>query len=84
MKQRVRVGRIDLDLRGVAPATARAAAEALGPPLQRALAEGEGGFVGATRIDAGRIGAGAAPGAAGLAESIAARIARQLRAGGGR
>jgi hypothetical protein len=34
---RLRIGRLDLDLRGVAPATAEAAARALGPALARAL-----------------------------------------------
>jgi hypothetical protein len=84
MKQRVHIGGIHVDLRGVAPATARAAAQALGPALQRALAESDGGFASATRIDAGRIGAGASTGAGSLAEAVAMRIARQVRGGGGR
>lgn len=84
MKQRVRIGRIDLDLRGVDPATAREAAQALGPALQRALAGGDRRFANASRIDAGRLGAGRSAAAGSLAEAIAARIAQQARHGGGR
>ena len=37
VRRHLRVGRLDLDLRGIAPETAEAAARALGPALARAL-----------------------------------------------
>lgn len=73
--RRVRIERVELDLRGIAPATAEAAARALGPALLEALASEPGRFAAAGRIDAGRIASAAAPRAESLAHDIARRIA---------
>jgi hypothetical protein len=73
--RRVRIERVELDLRGIAPATAEAAARALGPALVEALRSEPGRFAAAERIDAGRIASAAAPRAASLAGDIARRIA---------
>jgi hypothetical protein len=86
---RLRIGRLDLDLRGVAPATAEAAARALGPALARVLTQSRDlGFGirdsrpavrGALdRIEAGRIDSPASPDARDLAARIAQRIAHAL------
>jgi hypothetical protein len=72
--RRVRIDRLELDLRGIAPATADAAARALGPALARTLASPPAHFAPAGRIDAGRIVSPASPGA----NDLAARIARHL------
>ncbi|MGH8637903.1 MAG: hypothetical protein ACREUZ_12290, partial [Burkholderiales bacterium] len=62
-----------------APATAEAAARALGPALARKL-EADAGNIGATRrIDAGRLAASASPEPGALAAGIAQRIAASLR-----
>jgi hypothetical protein len=88
---RLRIGRLDLDLRGIAPGTAEAAARALGPALSQALTQGsasaargfgpgiEGSrFASADRIDAGRIDSPASPEPHDLAARIAQRIAHAL------
>ena len=91
---RLRIGRLDLDLRGVAPATAEAAARALGPALARALTSRspdsgfgirdsgfetrDSRFRSADRIDAGRIESPASPDAHDLAARLAQRIAQAL------
>ena len=74
-RRRVRIDRLELDLRGIAPATAEAAARALGPALAKALAPQHAHLAPADRIDAGRIASPAAPGAHDLAAGIAQRIA---------
>jgi len=76
--QRLRIERIDLDLRGIEPATAQALARALGPALAQALEVRQGGIVPAERIDVGRIASRASPRAQDLASGIAQRIARSL------
>ena len=91
VRRHLRVGRLDLDLRGIAPETAEAAARALGPALARALQVrsasrlGESGpgirdsrFRPADRIDAGRIESPASHTAHDLAARIARRIAHAL------
>jgi hypothetical protein len=77
--RRVHVDRLELDLRGIDPATAQAAARALGPALARALANRSGQFRAAACADAGQVGAPspAAPGT--LAADIAHRIAGTIR-----
>jgi hypothetical protein len=80
--RRIHIDRLELDVRGIAPAAAEGAARALGPALTRALA---GGNVGVTRdgraahterADAGRLVApSASPEAGDLAALVAARIA---------
>jgi hypothetical protein len=83
--RRLRIGRLDLDLRGIAPATAEASARALGPALASTLAHSRDlGFgmldseVAVDRIDAGRIDSSASPEAHDLAVRIAQRIAQAL------
>lgn len=77
--RRVRIDRLELDLRGIAPATAEAAARALGPALAAALAPHHGHVAPAERIDAGRLTANASPTAHDLAARIAERIAVATR-----
>ena len=78
-RRRVRIGRLDLDLRGISPDTAEATARALRPALTRALTPHHVASVGADRIDAGRITSPASPSTHDLAAGIAARIAQSLR-----
>lgn len=80
-QRRLRIERLELDLRGIAPATAEAAARALGPALAQALAPHHALIGPADRIDAGRIASPASPGALELATSIAQRIADSARQG---
>jgi len=80
-RRRLRIDRLELDLRGIAPATAEAAARALGPALADALAPHHAHIAPADRIDAGRIASPASPGADDLAASIARRIAGAARRG---
>jgi hypothetical protein len=77
--RRIRIERLELDLRGIAPATADAAARALGPALADALASRKAHVASADRIDAGRIVSPASPDAKDLAGGIARRIARTIR-----
>jgi hypothetical protein len=76
--RRLRIDRVELDLRGITPATAEAAARALGPALARALASHHAQIVPAERIDAGRIATPASPAAHDLAAGIARRILRSV------
>jgi hypothetical protein len=78
-RRRLHIDRLELDLRGVAPATAEAAARALGPALAQALVPLDGNVAPAERIDAGRIASPASPSASDLAAGIAQRIARSVR-----
>jgi hypothetical protein len=75
---RLRIARLDLDLRGIAPATGEAAARALGPALARTLGQRQPRFEPADRIDAGRIHSPGSPDPHGLAVQIAQRIAHAL------
>ena len=78
--RRVRIERLELDLRGIAPDVAQAAARALGAALAQALAAApRARFEPAERIDAGRIASPAAPSAHDLATGIAGRIAASAR-----
>ena len=78
-RRRLHIERLELDLRGVAPATAEATAQALGPALARALAVDAGDIAVKQRIDAGRIATPAMPQPGALAEGVAQRIAGSLR-----
>lgn len=78
-RQRLHIERLELDLRGIAPATAQAVAEALGPALARQLAQTAHSAQPAQRIDAGRIACAAAPEPAALAATLAGRIAARSR-----
>ena len=77
-RRRVRIERLELDVRGVAPATANAAAHALGPALARTLASRSVRVAAADRIDAGRIVGSASPDAHDLVTRIARRIASTI------
>jgi hypothetical protein len=83
-RSRLRVERLELDMRGIAPATAQAAAEGLGAALGRALAGGAAPAIRpapARHLDAGRIASPAAPDPDGLAARIAQRIVGSVRRG---
>lgn len=75
--RRIVIDRLELDLRGVDPATVQAAARLLGPALSRALRQRD--FTARTmeRLDAGRIDSPSSPQPAALAARIARQIARQ-------
>ena len=77
--RRIRIDRLELDLRGIAPATADAAAHALGSALADALAAQKLHIAAAHRIDAGRIDSPASPDAHDLARAVARRIAHTIR-----
>ena len=77
--RRVHIDRLELDLRGIAPAAAEAAVRALGPALARALASPGGPISPADRLDAGRLASAASPAPYDLAAGIARRVARTIR-----
>jgi len=76
--RRLRIDRLDLDLRGITPATAEAAARRLGPALTEALTSRRAYGVSADRIDAGRVESPASPDPHDLAVRIARRVAHLL------
>ena len=77
MNRHIHIDSLDLDLRGIDPATAEAAVRLLRPALQAALASQPATrTASAERIDAGRVAATSEP--QGLAASLASRIARQI------
>jgi hypothetical protein len=78
-RRRLHIDRLELDLRGVTPAAAEAAARALGPALARLLEADAGHIAAKGRIDAGAIATPASPEPGALAASIAQRIAGSLR-----
>jgi len=85
-RRHIRVDRLDLDLRGIAPDTAEAAARILGPTLARVLTQssdaklaiGDSRFRRVDRIDAGGIDTSASPDPHDLAARLAQRIAQAL------
>lgn len=77
MTRHIVIDRLDLDLRGIDPATAQAAARLLGPALSRALQQRDFSTRSMDRLDAGRIDSPASPQPAALAARIARQIARQ-------
>jgi hypothetical protein len=76
MTRHVHIDRLDLDLRGLDPALAEAAVRALGPALQRQLAQAGSRppAQSAPRIDAGHVPAG------GDAQALADRLAQRIAA----
>lgn len=82
MNPRIRIDRLDLDLRGIDPQLAEAAVRLLGPALQAELARGiERGAVvahgSAAHVDAGHVAPASEPGA--LAARLAQRVAGALQ-----
>lgn len=78
-ERRLHIDRLELDLRGIAPATAEAAARALGPLLAQALAaHPPTATASVDRLDAGRLACPTAPAAQDLAARIAQHVARSL------
>ena len=77
--RRLRIERIEVDLRGIGPAAAEAAARALGPALALALRDSTVGIGSAERLEAGRIASAHSPEAGTLAAGIAQRIAQAIR-----
>jgi len=77
MTRRLQIKRLEIDLRGLDPKVAEAAARQLGPSLERALAQRRGGFDSAHRIDAG----GIAPSdhSRDVASSLAQQVAQRVR-----
>jgi hypothetical protein len=80
--RRLRIDRLEMDLRGIAPATAETVARALGPALAQAMTSQRVGIAPSERIDAGRIASPAPASAQDLAAGIARRIARSVRGEG--
>jgi len=79
--KRLVIKRLDLDLRGVAPASAEAALGLLSPALARALAHRQVAATAQDRLDAGRIALPAAPSARVLATQVTRRIAEHTSKG---
>ncbi|HMF98500.1 MAG TPA: hypothetical protein VKE96_29575 [Vicinamibacterales bacterium] len=77
-RRRLRIGRLDLDMRGVDATRAEAAARALGPALAQAIASRRSLGVERERIDAGRVDLPASSASGDLAAAIARRIAAVL------
>jgi hypothetical protein len=76
------IDRLELDLRGIDPATAQAAARALVPALAQALARARlGALVSAPQLDAGRLQSSATPPHQQLAAQMAHRITGRLVGG---
>jgi hypothetical protein len=73
--RRLHIKRLDLDVHGVAPKTAEAAARLLGPALARALAGHRIDGTSAEQIDAGRIRLSGAADAGKLSRQLAQHIA---------
>jgi hypothetical protein len=73
--KKLRIDRLDLDVHGVTPAAAEAAAAQLGPALARALADRVLNVRSMRRLDAGRIAVTASSSGTALAERIAVRLA---------
>lgn len=73
-RQRLHIERLDLDLRGIAPETAQAIAQALGPAIARQLAQAPRSAQPAQHLDAGRLTSTASPDPAALAGRIARRV----------
>lgn len=80
-RTRLHIGRLELDLRGISPATARAAADMLGPALREAMAANPHAPRSAASLDGGRIASPAASDAQGLAARIARRVASTIKRG---
>jgi hypothetical protein len=75
--KRLVIDRLDLDLRGVSPASAETVARLLGPALARAMRNRKIDASPAQRIDAGHLGLATAAEPGVLAIHIAQRIAHR-------
>lgn len=73
--RRLHINRVDVDLHGVAPNAAEAAARLLGPALARALAGRRINETSAERIDGGRINLAGEADAGTVSNQLARRIA---------
>ncbi|MDE3737765.1 hypothetical protein [Metapseudomonas resinovorans] len=78
MSRQLRIESLELDLRGIAPEVAEAAARALGPALAEALAGRNLQPGTRAHLDAGHLTSGATTQAGDLAAGIARQIARSL------
>lgn len=78
MTRRVHIDRLDLDMRGIAPVDAEAAARLLGPALAQALAGRRPSVASANRLDAGLIETTRQPGAQRLATQMAGHLVQRL------
>ena len=77
---RLHIDTLELDLRGISPATAEAAVRLLGPAFAQAFAQHRGRLtVAEPLLDGGRLIMPASPGANELAAGIAQHIAGRLR-----
>jgi len=77
-RRRLRIERLDLDLRGIDADRAERAARALGPALAAAITPRRAVAASAERIDAGRVESPASSGSGDLAAAIARRVADVL------
>ncbi|WP_338761605.1 hypothetical protein [Massilia sp. METH4] len=81
-RKQVKIGRLELDLRGIPPGIAAAAAHALGPALGRALDASHLATAApdrpVERLDTGRLATAAAPAPGTLATAIAGHVAAYL------
>ncbi len=80
-RTRLRIDRIDLDLRGLPRTTALAALPRFAPALQAALRVQPGAARAGGRVEAGRIDASQAGDATALARDLAVRVAAATRRG---
>ncbi len=78
MSRRVQIDRLELDMRGIAPATAEAVGRLLGPALAQALDPARLASVRADRIEAGQIEASGRRDPQGLARQVAGQIVQSL------
>ena len=77
-RRRVRIERLDLDMRGIDADRAERAARALGPALAAVITPHRAIAAAADRIDAGRVESPAGAGSRDLAAAIARRVADVL------
>jgi hypothetical protein len=79
--KRLVIDRLELDLRGLPPAAAEAAARLLGPALAQALTQSRVTPGAAERLDAGRINVAASTQPGALATRMAQHIAHRINRG---
>ncbi len=78
MTRRVQIDRLELDMRGIAPGDAEAAARLLGPALAEAVARHRLAAAPADRVDAGRVETTERRDPQALATRMAGQIAQRL------
>ena len=78
MTRLVHIDRLELELRGIPPATAETAARLYGPALAQALGGARVVTVAQGHIDAGRIDAAAGTGPGALATQMAGHIVQRI------